>query len=127
MPPTDRSLLLVEAQCQSSPHNSVLVRFSWLTFVKKVLGFTRALAYVGAPHQINVNMIAPYFSATPLLSPLLDFLDGHPLAKTEDVRDVMLSASVEQKVRGAVYLVDPSGIFRSTAKLSPMELPQLKL
>lgn len=94
----------------------------------QILGLMRALTYVGAPHGINTNMLAPYFSDTPILGAFKDVLGAeHPLTKTEDVRDVMLSLSVEDKVRGAVYLVDPTGVFRSTPKLSPFEFPQLKI
>lgn len=71
--------------------------------------------------------MAPYFANTPILGAMKDVLGDHPLTKVEEVRDVLLHASTEKKRRGAVFLVDPSGTFVSTSKISPMELPQLKL
>lgn len=66
--------------------------------------FTRAAAYIGAPHNINVNCIAPGFIRTPMWEKILDYMVDDPRHGSHKDRDVQFEDVIKATIplaRGA--------------------------
>ncbi len=105
-PKNDRHLLLVSSIAGVSPLPG---QTEYTTSKHAVMGLFRALrATAWTTKRVRVNVLNPYFVATPLLPPVgLALLAGGAKAELEDVVDAATRFVADEAVRGRALVVGP--------------------
>lgn len=79
-----------------------------------IIGFTKALAYEGAPSSVTVNVVAPGYTYTPMVESVPDNI----MEKIKETIPMKRLASADEIAAACMYLISDEAIFVTGETLS---------